>query len=593
MGSDTSARLEERPPSTAQVAGRPSRLTRQASAVLGRRWHLPPRRNKVRLSRDVQVPMRDGVVLLADHYAPVTNLQRPTVLMRCPYGRGQAFAMLAMPFAERGYHVLLQSTRGTFGSGGTFRPAVDEAADGQDTVAWLRTQDWFDGRLGTVGASYLAFAQWALALDPPPELKAMVVQISPHDLASAGYPNGVFELYNLLMWSDLMAHQEQLGAIRGFWRTARSEQRLAAALRRLPLRATGDSIGGAGAPWYGEWLNHPDMTDSFWDGYRAGAALDLVTVPTLLISGFHDFFVEQTLQQYQALRSRGVPAALTIGPWTHMTIDGGVTTAETLGWLDAYLDANGPAPRSEPVRAWTSGLREWRDLPQWPPPGTAHRTWYLRAPGALSGAEPAEGATQTSFSYDPAAPTPAVGGRTMSMTGGGSKDNTALERRDDVLTFSTPPLPAALQVAGRPVVDLWLRTDPPHANLFARLCDVDERGRSRNLTDQIVRLPIPADRSADGSADGPADGPAQLVSMALPDMNHVFLAGHLIRLQLSGGAHPRFARNLGTGDDPVDGSATAVVRYDVQHSREQPSALSLPVLGQPNGHPDGGRQAGR
>ncbi len=581
MGSDVSARVQERPHSTPPAGGRPGRLTSQASAVLGKRWHLPPRRNKVRLSRDVQVPMRDGVVLLADHYAPVTDVQRPTVLMRCPYGR-KAFAMVALPFAERGYHVLLQSTRGTFGSGGTFRPAVDEAADGQDTVAWLRAQDWFDGRLGTVGASYLAFVQWALALDPPPELKAMVVQISPHDLATAGYPNGVFELYNLLMWSDLMAHQEQVGAVRGFWRTARSDKRLAAALRRLPLRATGDTIGGAGAPWYGEWLNHQDMADPFWSGYNASAALDRVTVPTLLISGFHDFFVQQTLHQYQALRSRGVPTALTIGPWTHMTIDGGVTTAETLSWLDAYLDGdgNGAPSRPGPVRAWTSGVQEWRELPQWPPAGTTQRTWYLHAPGALSGAEPAEGTTQTGFSYDPAAPTPSVGGRTMSMTGGGSKDNTALERRDDVLTFSTAPLAAPLQVAGPPVTELWVRTDPPHANLFVRLCDVDESGRSRNLTDQIVRLPVRA------------DGSAQLVRVALTDVNHVFLAGHRIRLQLSGGAHPRFARNLGTGEDPVDGSATAVVRYDIQHSREQPSAVTLPVVGEPNGHQAGQPQAG-
>jgi putative CocE/NonD family hydrolase len=546
------------------------------SAAFGRRWALGPRRNRVRLSRDVQVPMTDGVVLLADHYAPVTDSQRPTVLMRCPYGR-KAFAMLALPLAERGYHVLLQSTRGTFGSGGKFRPAVHEAADGQDTVAWLRTQDWFDGRLGTVGASYLAFVQWALALDPPPELKAMVVQISPHDLATAGYPNGVFELYNLLMWSDLMAHQEQLGAVRGMWRTYRAEPRLATALNRLPLRATGDAIGGAGAPWYAEWLAHPETADPFWDGYSAAAALDRVTVPTLLISGFHDFFVEQTLQQYHALRRRGVPAALTIGPWTHMTMDAGTATAETLRWLDAYLDADGvdtdgAAPRKEPVRAWVGGLGEWRDLPHWPPEGTSLRRWYLCAPGALSGAEAGEGATQTSFSYNPASPTPSVGGRTMSMTGGGSRDNTALERRGDVLTFTTAPLSAPLHAAGRPVVDVHLRTDPPHANLFVRLCDVDARGKSRNVTDQIVRLPVPA------------DGLMQAVSVPLPDVHHVFLTGHRIRLQVSGGAHPRFARNLGTGEDPVDGAATATVRYDIQHSRQHPSALILPVLGQPNGH---------
>jgi predicted acyl esterase len=141
--------------------------------AMSRQLKLGPRRNKITVQRGVGVPMRDGTILQADHYAPAGAGSAPTVLMRCPYGRGWQMAMTARPYAERGYHVLLQSCRGTFGSGGAFTPARDEAADGQDTVAWLRQQPWFDGRLATAGPSYLAFTQWALALDPPPELFAM------------------------------------------------------------------------------------------------------------------------------------------------------------------------------------------------------------------------------------------------------------------------------------------------------------------------------------------------------------------------------------------------------------------------------------
>ncbi|GAB3878629.1 hypothetical protein GCM10029964_029560 [Kibdelosporangium lantanae] len=127
-----------------------------AGAALGRMFGLPPRRNRVRVDRAVEVPMRDGVTLLADHYVPVTTERVPTILVRCPYGRGFPYGLLsAQLFAERGYHVVLQSVRGTFGSGGSFTPAVAEPRDAHDTVAWLRTRDWFDGRLATAGGSYL------------------------------------------------------------------------------------------------------------------------------------------------------------------------------------------------------------------------------------------------------------------------------------------------------------------------------------------------------------------------------------------------------------------------------------------------------
>ncbi len=544
-------------------------------SAVNRSWRLPPKRNKVTVERAVRVPMRDGVTLLADHYAPATRMPRPTVLMRSPYGRGWQFAMMARPFAERGYHVLLQSARGTFGSGGTFMPGTWEAADGQDTISWLRTQDWFSGKLAAFGASYLAFAAWALMTDPPPELTAMAVCISPHDLAGAGFTNGAFELFNLLMWSDLMSRQEQVGALKGTWRMYRTDKRLAPVLQRLPVTRTAEILE-PGAPWYAEWLRHPDPADPYWDGYRATTALDRVSVPTLLISGFHDFFVEETLQQYRALRDRGVPVGLTIGPWNHMNIDVGLIMRETLAWLDAYAEGNeggtaNRSPRPQPVRAWTSGSGRWRELPDWPPADARPATWYLQPRGVLGDSAPGSDAIATSFRYDPADPTPSVGGRIMSMTGAGSRANTALERRADVLTFSTAPLSEPVEVAGVPVARLHLSSDNGHCDVFARLCDVDERGVSRNLTDQIVRL----------TPDHLAPGKVGEVSLQLTDVSHVFLAGHRIRLQVSGGAHPRFARNLGTGEPPATSATLVPTTLHVLHNAEHPSALSMPVLPKP------------
>ena len=128
----------------------------------------PPARYDVRWRRAVPVPAADGVSLLTDHYAPVTGERCPTVLLRAPYVRtGFPWNYLyGALFAEQGFHVLLQSSRGTGGSGGEFHFWRNERADGLATVDWLREQEWFTGELHTLGPSYNAYSQWLLAADP-------------------------------------------------------------------------------------------------------------------------------------------------------------------------------------------------------------------------------------------------------------------------------------------------------------------------------------------------------------------------------------------------------------------------------------------
>jgi putative CocE/NonD family hydrolase len=222
---------------------------------------------------------------------------------------------------------------------------------------------------------------------------------------------------------------------------------------------------------------------------------------------------------------------------------------------------------------WASGRNRWHDLPEWPPPDTSPRIWYLRAGGSLADVPASDGvadgstAVSSALRYDPADPTPAVGGRLMSVRNGGSRNNTAIESRADVVTFSTAPLAEPIEVAGVPLAEVYVSSDNPHCDVFIRLCDVDERGRSRNLTDQILRC-------------SPAEvvpGEVRRIALALTDVSHVFRAGHRIRLQIAGGAHPRFARNLGTDADPLTGTRTAPVTHQVQHGARYPSALTLPV----------------
>src|ERR1700742_1484088 len=205
--------------------------------ALGRALGLPPASTDYTVNR-VYVPMRDGVRLVADHYAPTTSTPLGTLLVRGPYGRAFPFSLVyAHLLAPRGYHVVLQSVRGTFGSGGEFEPMINEAADGADTVVWLREQPWFTGRFATVGLSYLGFTQWALLHDPPPELAAAVITAGPHDLLDSVWGTGAFSI-DFLGWSDLVAHQEDPVRIRAGIRHLRAPRDVARAASGLPLGAS-------------------------------------------------------------------------------------------------------------------------------------------------------------------------------------------------------------------------------------------------------------------------------------------------------------------------------------------------------------------
>ncbi|HEY2265212.1 MAG TPA: CocE/NonD family hydrolase [Streptosporangiaceae bacterium] len=551
-------------------------------ALVSRAWSLPPRRNRVAVERGLAVPMSDGTVLLADHYLPVSVAAAATVLVRCPYGRSGPFALQnAQLLAERGYHVLLQSVRGTFGSGGEFEPMRREITDGQDTVAWLRRQPWFGGSLATFGASYLGFVQWALAMDPPPELVAAVVHVGPHDFSRSAFRNGVFDLYNYVAWSDLVLNQENTGLARTVVRSATADRRLRPVLGRLPVADGFRDLLGRELTGAERWLEHPDPADPFWAPVQCAAALDRITVPVLVVGGWHDLFIEQTLEQYRALSGRGVPARLLVGPWTHLEIgsQGGAAMTESLAWLDRYAGPGRTGPRaaagpetreSAAVRIWVGGegAGEWRETGTWPPPAAVQR-WYLGANGSLGlaatgpGGAGGPGVPAARFRYDPADPTPSPGGATLSVHAG-SRDQRAVERRPDVLVFSSDPLGEPAEVIGEVAAELSVTRDNPDADLFARLCDVDPRGRSRNVCDGIVRLT---------SAD-PLTG---IVRVSLLGAAHRFGRGHRIRLQVAGGAFPRFARNPGTGQVDAPASGLVPTRYEIGLDAARPSVLLLPV----------------
>jgi putative CocE/NonD family hydrolase len=493
------------------------------------------------------VPAADGVPLMTDHYAPVTDEPCPTVMVRAPYVRiGFPFNYLyGVLFAEQGFHVVLQSSRGTGGSGGEFDPWHSEGDDGQATVAWLREQEWFNGELHTVGASYMTYTQWALAADPPPEWRGAVMQVGhtdPHDFFWRG---GGFGYERALVGGVSLFTQNMTG--KDYFRAIlRLRRQLNRVTRGVPLLDVYPRAYGGRRPILEQWLGHPEK--EFWHSSDLTPLADKLAVPVSLSTGWWDLSPEQVIEHYTRLRAAGHDPDLLIGPWTH-------TSALEDGWAELFAQAmrrlRGERSPYQ-VRVFVGGAGEWRDLPSWPPPGVQERRWFL-GDGTLRDEESTGG---TSFRYDPSDPTPSIGGRLQSPTQG-QRDDAELEKRADVVVFTSPELLTAVEIMGAVRAEFDASTTAASGDLFARLCDVDPTGKSINICDGLTRF---------------AD--AGRVVVDLGPAGHRFRPGHRIRLVVAGGAHPRVLRNYGTGEPP--GPATRMVPTDttVGHT----SSLVLPVV---------------
>ncbi|HUC58925.1 MAG TPA: CocE/NonD family hydrolase [Streptosporangiaceae bacterium] len=529
---------------------------------------LPPPVCEVALKRGIRIPMPDGTHQIADRYIPQTDGPCPTLLVRTPYGRGFPYDfMYGGLFAEHGYNVLLQSTRGTGGSGGDPEPFTSEAADGLATIAWLREQPWFTGSFATIGASYLGFTQWALASDPPPELKAMVVQVSADDFYEFLYPGGAFALEATLTGVAAMVSQEKgfrafMAAVLRLILTYRKVERM------LPLVPGYKLAFGQRVGFLEDWLAHPAAVDRYWEPRRANPDISAMP-PVHLLGGWHDVVIDPTLDSYRRLREAGRTVRLVVGPWNHTSgfnKDMPIIAPEALAWLRAHLNGNDDAQGQATVRVHVGeigGSGCWRDLTDWPPPEAATQAWHPRAGGTLA-ASPGEGSS--SFRYDPRDPTPSVGGPRMDSNGHGPKDNRKLEARGDVLVFTGPVISEPLEVIGQVSIRLLVRGSSPYFDIFARLCEVDAKGRSWNICDGLLRL--------DGTRPADADGWTE-IEVPMSATARIFAPGHRVRLQISGGAHPRFARNTGTAEQIATGASLVPVEIEISHGE---TVLSLPVL---------------
>ncbi|MEJ2886010.1 CocE/NonD family hydrolase [Actinomycetospora aeridis] len=555
------------------------------TGILRRALRLPaPRTPRVAVDRDVAVPMPDGAVLRHDLYRPSGVHRGPVVLVRSPYGRaGWAGAVFGRLVAERGLQVVVQSVRGTADSQGELSP-FDEAEDGAATVAWLLDQPWCDGRLGTLGPSYLGLTQWALAPAAGRSLRVMGTLVTASSFRDQTYAGGAFSLDNALSWTSMMRTMAASPLARAT-RLLRGRRTLTAALDALPLRSGDRRATGGEVDWYQHWLEESAPDSAYWArrDYTGGVAeVARADVAVTMLGGWQDIFLPWQLADHAALRAAGARPRLVVGPWVHTSGPGmAAGLREALAAFERAFDGThgsggvaAATTEEAPVAVTLSGDGGTRHLTDWPPPSASQRTWYLRADKSLSVQPPPDRTAVgvrwpgTLVDYDPADPTPAVGGPILTGKSG-PRDQAGLEARPDVAVFTSDVLSEDLVALGPVTATVHLRAATEHLDVFVRVCDVDPRGRSVNVTDGLVRL-------APGAPAAAPDG-TRAATVELWPTGHRFAAGHRLRLQVSGGAHPRYARHPGTGD-PL-GEATTLVRQprEVLHDAAHPTAVTLAV----------------
>ncbi|HEY9868285.1 MAG TPA: CocE/NonD family hydrolase [Candidatus Obscuribacterales bacterium] len=562
---------------------------------------LPANCQPARAIYTADITTRSGIKLAADIYLPKGDGKYPAILLRTPYDpRFKPTLDFALKLAGDAYAVVVAHCRGRYDSDGKFVPFLfeNEAHDGYDTVDWIAKQPWCNGKIGTMGASYLGMVQWQLAALKNPHVRCMFIVVAPSDLyRDMVYPGGAFALQGQLGWHFLVSRRTDQVSTLIDWHQA---------LNHLPITSMNERIGTR-LPVLREYMEQ-SRYGRYWQGlYCLDRLYKQVATPTFLVGGFNDGLVSGTLEAFAKLRqqlsgragSEGVSVQGLVGPWDHLGSITGLTTR--FGDIDygpaAQVDVNELAHRwfdhwlkdkpltdwqKAPLRYFLAGYDAWQETATWPPPSASEKLLYLHSngranrkdgDGTLDGSQPGSEPAD-SFTYDPAKPVPSAMSRHI-LFGSGPKNLQEIEQRDDVLVYSGQQLPADLIVAGNPRVVLHAGSDAPDTDFCAWVCDVSPDGRSIAVQDGIVR----ASRYLSGDRDSVlSPGSRYRFEIALGPIAHVFKEGHRIRLVIASSNFPAFDRNLNTGRKNWLESEPRIAHQTVFHAKESPSCLILPVL---------------
>ncbi len=501
----------------------------------------------------VMVPMRDGVKLATDIYLPSNNNKKlPVILMRTPYGREMG-AIFATQVLSKRYAWVVQDTRGRFDSEGTSMSFMDDTDDGRDTIDWIGKQKWCNGKVGTTGISAMGITQYAMAADPSPYLKSQYVMAAAGSLYhDAAHEGGGFRRALVLKW-----------------------------------------VGGNDFPIkILKLLLSTQHYIDLWKKNNIHEHLENIHYPILHMGGWYDIFLEGNIRAFQDIQENGAEGArgrqrLVVGPWTHGgwcgmagTKQGQLTypvnskynlIKKMMNWFDETLKGKDKGYFSGPaVRYYVMGDvddenapgNSWRSADTWPPKNSMPTSYYFHNDGTLSTEKPAADDDVMKIVSDPANPVPTVGGANLSLPAG-SFDQRKIEKRDDVLVFTTPALTKPLDVTGDLRAIVYFSTDVPDTDIAVRLMDVYPDGRSMLVADGLVRA---IHRNGmDGPAPPLEKGKIYEMEVNVTATSLIFNKGHRVRVSLAGSNFPRFDINLHNGKflDLQEGELEKAVKENI------------------------------
>jgi len=552
---------------------------------------------EVRLEFGIKQEMRDGVKLSSDIYLPDARGKFPVLITRSPYmtveGFQKRFSEEAKFFARQGYAFVIQDCRGKNDSEGTFHPFFDDPTDGFDTLNWCAKQEWSNGKLGTIGASYQAWNQWAAATQNPPNLRAMVSIVAlPDPVLNVPFQNGA-----LVLW---MA--EWMATVDGKKNTAPSIYDASELFNHLPLRTMDERFGRKESSIWQNWIRHPSA-DDYWKHSFYQDKFSQIDLPVLHISGWYDDDLIGTHINYTSMRKSAKSEnarnnqKLIIGPWPHhvnvtrqlATIDFGQSALIDLRkieleWFDYWLkDIENGIMKQPKVDIFTMGSNEWRKGESWPLERTQYVEYFLHSngrantstgDGKLSSTKANKEEPCDSYRYDPADSCPNIYD-TSAMAAEGPFDQRPIERREDVLVYSTPVLDANLEVTGPVRVKLFASTSARDTDFWTQLVDVFPNGYSMHLTEGIIRARY---RNSLEKPELMEPEKVYEFDIDLWITSNVFQRGHRVRLDVSSSSFPKYDRNPNTGNQFGADTTLNVADQRVYHNERHPSHILLPVI---------------
>jgi putative CocE/NonD family hydrolase len=581
--------------------------------------------------REAMVPMRDGTKLFTVIVFRKGTTGGPMLLSRSPYdatghtsrNRSQKIEeilpVMDAPFVNDGYIRVYQDVRGLHKSEGDYvmnRPlrgplnktAVDHATDAYDTIDWLvKNVPESNGKVGIIGSSYLGFTSLMALIDPHPALKAAVPQSPMVDgwMGDDWFHNGAFRTFGFDY--DLEQTVKDGDGPVPTGTGDKYDTYLDAVSSGLYAR----KWGLMDLPAVRKIVEHPAY-DSYWQEQAVDKLLAKrkLTVPTLVMLGQWD--QEDSYggpAVYQAVKAAqpDAPITLAIGPWRHsganyfgqslgpLKFEGDTALQFRLNWIKPFLDCRvkdnpPPCPAMPGAVTYATGANRWEVDQQWPA-GT-EKPLYLDAGYSLSWNRPSA-AGADSYVSDPAKPVPFVP-RPVSMDGDAWRtwlvqDQRFVDGRTDVLTYSTPVLDKPVHIKGAPRVDLHAATSGRDSDWVVKLIDVYPREASATPEMAGYELGIGIEifrgRYVHGFATPAPLQPGKTYAFGwkLPNVNHVFLPGHRIMVQVQSSLFPLYDRNPQSWVPSIfEAEAKDFVKatQTVQRGGKDASAVWLPVVGE-------------